>query len=294
MEEFPFYFNTLTGVSLATLGIIGNLLVIIVYMSKKLRSLSMSHYLVVLAFCDFIELISRILLNVSTIWGASSEFCKIDVFFMLVFFQFCSNISVVVSIDRLLSVKFIRRCKIKDSLKFKIALLFFALSITMPIGITNFVFIDAVAIANGTGYCSFVDLTVSSTVSTLNLFISTIIPFFTMVTCTLIMWRTLSKLKKKLLRPKTDTKREFQMFKTMIGIDCFFFICNSPICLYLIITSFRPQLFNLLAYNVFNLISIFHNTFSILVHIICNKVFREEFFIVILRKKPNSVRDSRS
>jgi hypothetical protein len=284
MEMVQFYFNLVSSLFLGILGLFGNLMVIIVYMTRKLRYQSMSRYLVILAISDYIELVASILYNMAPYWGVNSIYCKINALIMIMFFQFCSNIITIISLDRLVSIRFLKKFEIKKSLIFQIFVLILALIMTIPISVTFFVFYAEIKVENQTSYCDFFDPEKASYTTTANLIVSTIIPFINMVTCTFFMHKTLIKMKSKLQKTKkqkSEVRREVRMFNTMIGIDFFFFICNAPICIYVIIIGFLPAVFNLLIFNALNVISIFHNTFSFIVYFVCNRVFRKEFFSII-------------
>jgi hypothetical protein len=244
----------------------------------------MCRYLVILAISDIFELISSILINMTNVWETNGLYCQITGFFVLIFFQFCSNIILIVSIDRVVSVKYVKQFNFKNKIKFQLQLAFAALLLTLPISITYFIYYDNVRIVNGTNDCDSIDPKIGFYISTVNLFTSTLIPFIVLVSCSIITWRVMNGLKKKL--SKIESKKETQLFRTLIGMDLFFFICNSPICTYLLIEFTFPSLYNVLIFNILNLVSTCHNALSLFVYFSCNNLFREQFWIIILIKKP--------
>jgi hypothetical protein len=278
-----YYLNIISGAILGFTGIIGNILVIIIYSTEKLRGYAMSRYLVILAISDIFELISSIFMNLTTVWKISGLFCQFITFFVTMFFQYCSNIILIVSIDRVVSVKYVKQFNMKNKLKFQLQLAFAALLLTLPISITYSMYYYNVSIVNGTNYCDFSDPTVGIYVSTTILLTSTLIPFIVLIVCSIIIWRVINGLKKKL--SKIESKKELQLFRTMIGMDLFFFICNTPVCTYLLIVTISPSLYNVLIFSILNLISMCHNTFSFFVYFFANKVFREQFWTIILKRK---------
>ena len=292
IKESAYYFNVISGVILLIFGIVGNSMVIVVFMSKKLRNHSMNRYLAVRAISDLIELILSVIFNISPYLGFSqlSIFCKINAGLMIMFFQYCSNIIIIVSIDRFVSVLYAKRFRYKNSVKFQSCALFIALLATLPVSAVFSLFYTSIEKSENVVYCDFDDLNAAFFITSLNYVFSTFIPFIVMVACTLALYRKVKKLrtKTKINRryssfKKRDFKKEVHLLKTMIGIDFFFFICNTPICVYVILIGYFPKFNDFFIFNILNFISVFHNTFSFFVYFICNKVFRQQFINISLR-----------
>jgi hypothetical protein len=288
-SDSQYYFNITSGIILLIFGIAGNLMVIVVFMSKKLRNHSMNRYLSALAISDSIELIISVGFNISPYMGFShmSILCKISAGLMIMFFQYCSIITMIVSIDRFISVIYAKRFTFKNSFQFQLKVLFTALMATLPISVVFSLFHTSIEKSGQVAYCDFNDLNAAFFITSLNYVLSTFIPFIVMVACTLALFRKVKKLRTKITRryssfKRKDVKKEVHLLKTMIGIDFFFFICNTPICIYVILIGYFPDLNDFFIFNILNFISVFHNTFSFVVYFICNKVFRQKFLNILL------------
>jgi hypothetical protein len=285
MDLIQFYFNVVSGPILGFIGTIGNILVIIIFSTEKLRKHAMSRYLVILAISDIFALLSSIVMNITDVWKITMLYCQLLIFFVTMFFQYCSNIILIVSVDRLVSVKWVNKLKKLNKLKFQLQIAFAALLFTLPISITGSMYYVSVDIVNGTSFCKSRDPKFSFYISIIIFSVSTLIPFFLLITCSFITWSVMKRLKIKL--SIKETKKETQLFKTMIGMDLFFLICNTPVCTYTLIATVLPSTYNLLLFNILNLFSTCHNTFSFFIYFSSNKVFREQFWTVILKRKPD-------
>jgi hypothetical protein len=285
MDFIQFYFNVVAGLILGFVGIIGNVLVIIIFLTGKLRKLPLSRYLVILAMTDIFALLSSIVMNITNVWKITILYCKLLIFFVTMFFQYCSNIIMIVSVDRLVSVKWFNKLKNINKLKFQLQIAFVALLLTLPISITGSMYYGSVDRVNGTSFCKSRDPKFSFYISIIIFSVSTLIPFFLLITCSFITWCVIKRLKIKL--STKETKKETQLFKTMIGMDLFFLICNTPVCTYTLIATILPSTYNLLLFNILNLLSTCHNTFSFFIYLSCNKIFREQFWTIIIKRELN-------
>ena len=101
-----------------------------------------------------------------------------------------------------------------------------------------------------------------------------------MVFCSISVYRRLIKLKARLR--KTEANRETNMLKTLIGMNVFFFVINAPVngvLIYLGYLSLNgiPSQMSLVAYDIAGAFCTVQNSFSIVVYLISNKMFRSEF-----------------
>ena len=112
-----------------------------------------------------------------------------------------------------------------------------------------------------------------------------IIPFIVLVVCTIITYLILVKSKTKFYKSGNSRNKELDLLKTLIGMDCFFFMCYSPVCILLITIHLMPLTVFLIALNLSSFILDCHATLSIFMHLISNKIFRKRFFYAISTKK---------
>ena len=305
-NDSHFYFNVISGLFLLSFGIIFNSMVILVFMSKGLRDQSMNRYLICLALSDSIELITSVIFNLSPYIDFSelTFFCKLNAGFMVMFFQYCSILIMISSIDRFISVVYAKKFQFKNSIKFQLILLFTAFLTTLPTSAVFSLFYTSKNIHDKKIFCDFEDSHTAASITIVNLVLSTLIPFFVMIASTLVLFKKVKLLRNKLnvrsVWRQKEVKKEFQILKTMIGIDTFFFICNTPICVYVIAVGFSQKLNNHFIFSILNLVSTFHNAFPFLVYLICNNVFRQQLLSILFKSRNlrnnsvNAVDDTRS
>ena len=281
MNDLTYYFNIGVRVVLEVCTFTGNTIIVIIYNTKSFKNQSMSRYISILAIVNIFAA------NLNGIYTFTYDYlqthftCRYLLYIMMIFYQLSPSLSCIIAVDRLISVKYPRRFNIKNKLSFQIAIILIAFIICVGFNAKDLTLNDAIIIRNTT-ICFYTSLDFI-TFSTMAMFVScSLVPFVIMTFCTIVIHVMLVRLKSKFAIP-SDLKREVQMFKTMVGLDCFFFISNAPLNIFVFL---RPYLANQIIYpmaSVSRFILQFQYTFSFFMYLISNKLFRLTFFQIFFK-----------
>lgn len=329
IEKLNIYFNSISTIFFTIIGLIGNSIVFLIFTSKKLRNHSMNRYLACLAISDTIEMLVSWSQIQDNSLPKSSLACKLFNYSIMIFYQYCSCLIILASFDRLITIKYPYKYEFKNKFRFQFILLSCLLVILIIINIPCLIYYDLIEMkldlntssiqvfnltSELTKVCGFVNPMNGFYINLVYfLILSTLLPFSIMLTCTIMVTIKLIKNKIKMLKytnrtaniSKHGNKRELQLLKIMIGVDLFFFICNIPLCVFISIGNFiQEKILYGFILDIFQVISIMHNTMSFFIYMISNKMFRKQFLqlssvyiqkitkifqinIICLKQKPN-------
>ena len=163
-------------------------------------------------------------------WNVAEYYCKIYVYFLSVAYCFYPWISVLNSIDRLLSVKYRSKFKFRKEIKYQLLALGIVLTSIMFTNIP-YLFYEVPSETK----CIINNNTIGFYISLETLAISCFIPFIVKLFITTITIHYLLANKIKLqhkIRDENFFIREKRFAKSVLTMDLWHFICYSPYCLF--------------------------------------------------------------
>jgi hypothetical protein len=243
----------------------------------------------------------------------SDVICKFKSFLVSWGAQLSSWLQVMITFDRILSVNFSNRFKQLRKRKFIlmiILLIFVALAFIN--GINFFYYLKEVnvvntaqtrlntSIANASEELAETVCTSDATVVFIRdmviILFRTVVPFIITFVLNLLLIRCLMSSKRKLKKTAANLHRERQFAFTIIALNVFFFLTQLPLGASLILLnieqhaaiSTNAMLINF-AFYVSVYVGLLFNTFSFLVYLCFNKIFRKEFFLMLVSIKKKIV-----
>ena len=281
-NSFTFYFNISTAVILTIVGFIGNSLVLFILTRKQFRNVSMFRYHSLLVTFETLQMISIWILNFPNIFllNENTIACKLIQYVSKVVASSVTWFGPIISIDRFISVKCPNNFLIRNKVKFQvtiIACLIFGSSIK---SIPFYYFYNLYSI-NNTTQCVFTES--SSTKMLLDILLHVLSLCFSFSISIISNCLTSYQLihRRKRLNIKIF-KKEKRLYKILISMDVFFFICYSPWCVYTILNdtftakNYFPSSMTIF-FNIANFMFYLYQSFSFVVYFLSNKQFRSFF-----------------
>ena len=246
--------STLSVISIAAL--IGNVLVVITFIKTPSLRISTNYYIVNMAVSDLLVLLVNwplystegMLTPKVFISGTSaSSACKLGMYLRAVS-QSVSVLSLVlISLDRFVAIVFPLKIIV---MKMKIRVLFLSLTwlVPFPYGLPQVIFTDITKVGEQT-FCRFMMSDGPRTVfNGVGFILFYFFPFITIIILYSAILRSLKKRPKpeELSQGQKDVKRHQQnqkIVKILISIVVAFFICWTPLCVYLFLKKLHPSLF---------------------------------------------------
>lgn len=292
LDQISAKIKRICSIVLLSVGIIGNIISVVIYLRKKFRNQSIGIYLAVLSIFNIFAVASLLNDMYSFEWSRTTAYCKYYAYLHYINLQYCSWILVINSMDHLLSIVMAIRLnnKIFKTKKFQFLVLFVCLLILFLINIPLFMH----AYYNEKEKGCDLHAHVSYIIDIIDMFVCTLVPFIIMTVCTFIIISKVFKLKKPMNKRNRSSKNIFKkktvFARTVIGINVLFLACNLPISIILIILNYNTYAQTLssskkaelkLVYTIFHLIMYVHNAIPFFVYLICNRLFRQEFLQLI-------------
>ena len=282
------YLILVSSAVLTTIGLIGNFIVIYILTWKNFLKEPFFRYFLVQEVLNIISLIIMWIwyLPLYLKWNTSSIFCKSIEYAGYVIYSFYPWINVINSIDRLLAFKYPAEFFFRKKFKYQASAISFIFIISILSNVPIYLYFEK---GNST-MCR-----ISNNVTKLYLYSAyiifvDIIPLILMMMSTFIIVRVLIRNKKRLNFPESRTRelqRENQFFKSVLIMDLWLFICYAPFSILDLIEaklridtrSFHEEYFywNLL-HNICFLLIIIQTSCSFFVLLMCNKLFKAQFF----------------
>ena len=293
IDDFNKYYSALSAIFLTTFGLTGNLIVLYVYTRKTFSSVPMFRYYAISVIFETLELLLIWPFNYPDFFqfNQNSVSCKTVQYFAYLFGEFISWIGVVISVDRFISIKYTHQYQIRKKLSFQIKVLSIIFLISSLIYSPYLIFNDLTTSESNETFCVVEDTITSIWIHVADFFISTLIPFIIMIILSCITGYYLINNKTKLNLKKF--KKEKRLYKILISMNIFFFLCYFPWSAY-VITNDVYILNNISAdymsivYNITNFIIFLYCSCSFFVHLICNRKFRS-YLLACLKFKNETV-----
>jgi hypothetical protein len=279
IDDFNKYFNAVSAIFLTTFGLTGNIIVFYILTRKKFPSEPMFRYYAISVIFETLELLIIWPFNYPDFFqfNQSSVSCKTVQYFAYLFGEFISWIGVVISVDRFISIKYTHQFQIRKKLSFQIKVLSIMFLISSLIYSPYLIFNDITTSESNETFCAVEDTITSIWIDIADFFISSLIPFIIMIILSCITGYYLINNKRKLNVKKF--KKEKRLFKILISMNIFFFLCYFPWSAYVITND--VYILNNISADYMSIVSNITNFFiflycscSFFVHLICNKKFR--------------------
>ena len=315
MSYIDFLINTCPFILIGA-GVVSNLIIVLVFWRRQFKKASYKLFLSILAASDILSIITllpyHIKINGVEIIFISNYTCKIFDFISYAFPANSSWLLALISIERLISIKFtsIRFLKVNLFAKISICVMIFVWNLaiymirllyTSTSSNENEIFmISNTSNVNETEFtCGFSNLYLLNTMVWVDLVNSTLIPFAIMIFCSILIIREIflsrfkaedgkSKMSKKDLRKH---KKDIQFSATILSLNVVFFLLNLPVC----IINFFFQLDNSNPIYL-SVVLVFYSQYTIhfLIYLILNTDFKMEFFRIIccIHSKKNKLEQS--
>jgi hypothetical protein len=220
------------------IGFIGNLLALIVFSRKKFQNTIFSTYFRILCSIDCLVLLNRIdyILwknEINTFRFFSVVTCKLEIYISYLLPASSTWILLLISLDRLISIvkpsKFLFRKKIKYQLLACLALFAYNLLFFIPV----FIFVEYKTSNNETKP---ICINKYPIINALDIFSSILIPFISMLLCSIFTVVTIFKSRKSLSTSNNIQKmKDIRFSITTIGLNLSFFILTIPLDVFIIL-----------------------------------------------------------
>ncbi|XP_073248440.1 neuropeptides capa receptor-like [Porites lutea] len=245
---------TLSVISIAAL--IGNVLVVVTFIKTPILRISTNYYIVNMAVSDLLALLVNWPLYTTEgmltpkvfISGTSaSSVCKLGMYLRAVS-QSVSVLSLVlIALDRFVAIVFPLK---RIVMKIKIRVIFLSLTWFIPFsyGLPQAIFTDIIKVGEQT-FCRFMMSDRPRTIfNGVGFILFYLFPFITIIILYSAILRSLKKRSKpgEMLQGQADAKRHQQnqkIVKILISIVVAFFICWTPLSVYLFFKKLYPSLF---------------------------------------------------
>ena len=292
LSIFPFLF--------IPLGILFNGITFYIYTRKTLIKTSAGFYFSVLAIVETLALLSGSLkYSTYNLWNFhphnySIFLCKFNTTATYILCQMASWILVIISIDRLILIKYPYKFVGTKFIKIRIAFIVSIFFIITIINIPNLIFLDLISVnisnQSMNQICIFDSLSYDQiNINLIDLFLTAIIPFIIMMFSGVVAAIIILNSKNKISQSTVKPRRKYRFLSTIIARNLLFLVFNLPICLTMIINNLRYQKYIYIDF-VFTISNIFvyaNFAFSLFVHLIFNDAFYN-IFIKIFKKNPNN------
>ena len=293
-----FFFKNICPIIIFIMGIFTNILIINVFSRKKFEKISSRNSMRFLAFADLLTILTIITDNNGfglKFLEISKYSCKISLF--LDHFLACNSIYILVyiSFERLISIRYTNN-RILFKKSFCIAIMIFIIIWNFVIYIFHFLYYDLKLIEThntNTSYLNNSNKTVShlkcdifnkfhqDLLALINLINSTIIPFFMMLTCSLLIIHSIYKtrIKSRCFASRNvnskKSKQDIQFSITILFLNLVFFLLNLPIRI-VDFSFYESEYFSNFLDNLFLCQYICH----FFVYLFLNSLFRSELLLL--------------
>ena len=283
------YFRLFLGI----IGVIGNVLVIIVFSRQSLRKYSYSFYCLIMAISDICFMTNVLTDSIWNFLGASlitggALFCKIAKFMPYFFGDFSIHLLTLISIDRMISIVYPRRflmikkrC-VQSLIVMSLALIFLSKNIIIPL-YYNMIVINQTNSSQITRIC-----TISPKILNIGMWISTF--DFVIVNIIINNWINIKVIRfimasRRRVNENPNSRnsslssrdRKFTICSICLNLVCM--VCKLPFFISLLIVTYLNLSFeeiNLII-KIASTITYIENGFSFFVNMLFNSLFYMEF-----------------
>ena len=300
-ENYNYFLTMICAPIMFIFGIIGNLLIILVFSRMSQEKNTAKNYFCALAAIDALNTVLIIVYHPDAFQSyfiCISQFtCKLTDFMAYFLPASTSWLLVMIGIDRLALIKY-RSIKIFEKRTFQFSMIcsIFLWNFFVYVERFKFSYLDIQSLNNTNDSCNSIDscdiydVSTTDILSWIDLANSTIIPFLTMITCSCLIIHSIYITRRKIQINKSKSamvrfKKDIQFSITIILLDILFFIFNLPICVY----SFFGFQSNSIFDSLDLLFSCQHVT-NILIYIFLNSEFKKEFLILLKFKRLHTIK----
>ena len=280
--------NYISSIAITVFGFIGNSMCIYILSRPELRNISLFRYLIVSVINHCFVLVTIWLCTFQ--WICESLGCKLSQYFNFLFYDFSGWIFVISLIDRFISVKYPKKFKFKNSLKYQAITIFIVFAILSLIHLPFPIFYEIYTL-NETSSCTLPDTDYYYCLNFLSFLVGVCVPFIVMIVITALIGHQLIKRKRKLSNT-FNLKKEKKLIKMTLFISVVFFILNFPyyisICIYGFYTGNQLVHSVGISFMIYNLtvnLCYFYSSIQFLLCFLSNKVFRNYFYALFGIKK---------
>ena len=261
-----------------------NSLVIFILSRKYFFKVSLFRYLIIATKKDTLNFLFIWLANAPDFFKMNTYaiICKLYQYLSYIAYQLSVWIIVLSSIDRYLAVKYSNRFNFRNEFKYQAGAILTILIVLMVVDIPFLLFYDIYEDGNQS-FCGYnpAYISLGFYMDLLNSFISTVVPFFVMISTIILIGRHLIKHKLKLQKNRNNLKKEKQLVKKLCGISLFDLACTFCI---LTVT------YDALGINYFGTLEFSIVNFLTYVYLSCNKLFSQYFFYIISCRRKSIAR----
>ena len=246
--------STISVISIAAL--IGNILVVVTFIKTPRLRISTNYYIVNMAASDLLALLFNWLLyategmltpNIFISGSSASSVCKLGMYLKAVSHLVSVLSLVLIALDRFVAIVFPLK---RINMKVRIRVIFLSLTWLIPVsyGLPQAIFTDIIKVGGQT-FCRFMMSDESLTIfNGVGFILFYLFPLITIIILYSAILRSLKKTPKpgELPQGQEDTKRHQQnqkIVKILISIVVAFFVCWTPLCVYLFLKKLYPSLF---------------------------------------------------
>jgi hypothetical protein len=296
------FFNS--SLTLSIINSITNILCLIVFLQKKFRSTSTGFYFSCLSVVDILQ--SYLVIGFYAqkfniqIENLSNFLCKFHHYLYSTLPLYPSWILVIIAVDRLISIRFLKYASILNKLKTKVLVVASIIILTSLLNtVAFFLFRFETSENSSISFCTVPKeyLETAHNLLIYNCLISiTIVPFLIMTVSNSITTAGLIRSKRRALGTKTnDMTREIKFGTTMISLNILFFIFYVPVCILMMLQENSSYTFTIKEASMFMNDRLYftfyilvylrhaHSCLQLFVYLLVNKLFRKEFIKILCK-----------
>ncbi len=280
-QTIDFYLNQIASIVLTVIGLIGNSLVFYILTRPKFLKESIYRYFLASEIVAAFSLLLLWLINIPILvkWDVPLIYCQIYNLLTFALFQLYPWISVLNSIDRLLSLKYPTKLKFMKELKFQILAITCLFCSFLLLSVPRFLYNTK----SNLTICAISNPQAGFYMSLENLIVSNLTPFFIMILSTCLVVHYFITQKRRLEQNRINYKREKGFMKSVLTMDVWFILCYTPSCVTqflqftLDFTNIDENIWKLI-YDVSGILIFLETSCNIFVYLCCNKLFRNYFY----------------
>jgi hypothetical protein len=288
-------------------SLIGNLLSFIIYRQKIFKKQSIGLYLSILSLLNLYIVLNPLenlhSYGIQFTWMKNDYYCKLFTLLRYINFQYCSWILVLNSIDHILTIQ-LRNAFLKKRPNQILALIF----IFMCLCLVNIPLLMDSYYDQKYSLCT-INPSKSYLIDVIDMVTSTLIPFIIMFLSTIIILVRLFRWKSDHTFARSENEirrnqRKKQFARSIVCFNFLFLACNLPNSVVMIIYNYKVSIYSssptsvigsesldykklFLVHSIFITILYSYNASFLIVSLLSNKIFRQEFLRLFCNKSFN-------
>lgn len=282
------------------LGLLGNIGVLIVYLSNRIRKLSFAVYSQALAISSILSNIYLIFDSIDSFFGlalseTSTFWCKTSIFLQYSLYTACSWYQVVASLDRLFLIlypvrfRFLKTIRVQLIITACVAIYSFAFNSFVPFKMNRYTFSFA-QVNQTVSICYMHDHYKIYAYFIINF---SFIPFILMTASSIWLFSGVMRSRRRTKSLPGQNKssvsgaiqsRDVKFGVTIIALNILFVLTNSPDSIYRMLRYYidtTNPVFDIILFDLIKLLFISHFALNFCIQLSVNSLFRESFFIIL-------------